>query len=139
MARIRSSGQAFDTRELVALEADLKAAPLRLQVNMGQVLQRAGRTLQDEMQQDARDGRRSNPSRIKHLPKSVTWERTGLFELEAGIDPKRGSQGPLGHIIVHGSVNNAPIYDYTAAGRRAVPRVEQWAADGAEDAVLGDD
>lgn len=122
----------IDDAELRELELDLGRAPLRLPGNARKAMEKSAVLLEREMRKDARGHR--------YLPKlaaSASHEVTGAFDAEVGLGPKRGTQGSLAHIIVHGSVNNAPVYDYTAAGRRSVRRIADVFADAAEDAVLG--
>lgn len=54
---------------------------------------------------------------------------------EVGFD--KHDQGNLANIIVFGSVNNAPVYDFTAALRGETPRIVHRLANDAENAVFG--
>jgi hypothetical protein len=74
---------------------------------------------------------------VTPLPKHVSFEMLSDWEIEAGIENK--GAGKLAHIIVFGSVNNAPVYDHTAGLRRTIPFALHELAGVAEDAVLGDD
>lgn len=125
-----------DDSELRTLEVDLRGAGLRVQMNATTVLRgKVGPLLQREMRKDARGHRQ-----LRRLPKSIDWEMNGNWEVEAGVRRgQRGTQGRLAHIIVYGSVNNAPVYDHGAALRRAAPRAINWLADAAEESVLGND
>jgi hypothetical protein len=123
----------IDASELRTLEVDLAGCPIRIQFAAPRVLaSRVGPLLDREMRLDAR-GHRYLPN----LPNAVTHEMIDPWTVEAGLGPD-GDQGSLAHIIVYGSVNNAPVYDHTAALRRAAPRATNWLADVAEESVLGE-
>ena len=122
----------FDDTEVGRLEVDLSEAPARIQHEVPRVLRRlVGPKLAHEMKQDA-DGHRY----LKHLPSEVSYEMLGPFSLEAGIEYV--GQGKLGHIIVFGSVNNAPVYDHTRGLRRTSGYAVKWLGDAAEQSVLGE-
>jgi hypothetical protein len=131
-----------DAHEVDELVVDLSLAPTRIQVAAPRVLRRlAGPKLAEEMQEDAA-GHRGNymgiPGTEFVTPTPPTSsEMVGPLTVEAGVD-KRGS-GKLMHILAYGSVNNDPAYDPGAGPRRAMPVIEQWLGDAAEDSVLGDD
>jgi hypothetical protein len=74
-------------------------------------------------------------SYVTPLPQHVSHQMHGRWAVEAGIEPK--GAGKLQNIIVFGSVNNAPVYDHTAAGRRTLPFATRWLRDAAEESVLG--
>ena len=120
----------WDTTQLDALEADLSRAPARIQFGAEKTLRRSGKLINQAMRQDA-SGHRFLP----HLPNAVSDEMIGRYEVEIGLGPP--GQGSLAHIIAYGSVNNAPVYDYTAGLRRSEPVVEEMFAGMTEDAVLG--
>lgn len=122
---IRIEGEQLDM-----LYADLRGAPLRAQFGATTTLRRSARLVNVEMRDDAK-GHRYLP----HLPNAVTDEMRGPYEAEIGLGPP--GQGSLAHIIAYGSVNNAPVYDYTAGLRRAEPVIEEMFAGMTEDAVLG--
>lgn len=123
----------IDDDELRTLELDLRRAPLRIQFGMTEALAtRAAPIVEREMRRDA-----SGHRYLRHLPRSVSSDMISPSTLEVGLGPKRGTQGSIAHIIVYGSVNNAPVYDHMAGPRRAMPRVEKAMADQAEDDVLG--
>lgn len=122
----------FDDTEVRRLEVDLSQAPARIQREAPRVLRRlVGPKLAHEMKQDA-DGHRY----LTHLPSHVSYEMLGPFSLEAGIEYV--GQGKLAHIIVFGSVNNAPVYDHVRGLRRTTPYAEKWLGDAAEESVLGE-
>jgi hypothetical protein len=83
------------------------------------------------MKRDAR-GHRYLP----RLPRSVSHEFLDYWTQEIGLSPIPGTQGRLAHIIVYGSVNNAPVYDHTAGLRRPNPDPRDVRGT-AEDATLG--
>lgn len=132
----------MDDTELRHLEVDMRAAPLRIRLEVPRVLRRlAGPKLAHEMREDAA-GHVGNwfgiPGTEYVTPTPPTSsEMITPFVVEAGVD-KRGS-GKLMHILAYGSVNNAPAYDPGAGPRRAMPVIEGWLADAAEESVLGDD
>ena len=131
----------IDDDELHTLELDLSRAPLRIQFGMTEALAtRAAPLVEREMRIDA-TGHQGNwfgkpgTSYDTPLERHVSSEMITSDTLEVGIE-KVGA-GKLAHIIVFGSVNNAPVYDHMAGPRRALPRVEKAMADQAEDDVLG--
>lgn len=133
----------IDDDELRTLELDLSRAPLRIQFGVAEALAtRAAPLVEREMRIDAR-GHKGNwfgkpgTSYDTPLEKHVSSEMITDNTLEVGIE-KNGA-GSLAHIIVYGSVNNAPVYDHMAGPRRAMPRVEKAMADQAEEDVLGKD
>lgn len=124
----------IDDSELRTLELDISKAPGRIQRNASDVLRKAGRLIDKGMRADA-SGHRFLPN----LQNSVSHELLDPWTVEIGLGPtgKAKDQGSLAHIIAHGSVNNAPVYDHTAALRRSTPAVVKMFADAAEDSVLG--
>jgi hypothetical protein len=62
---------------------------------------------------------------------SATWRP------RSGSIPVEGSAGAHVWIILHGSINNAPVWDYTAGLRRSTPEIDEMFAGTAEDATLG--
>lgn len=118
---------------LYELEVDVSGAPGRVQ--RGMTARLAGpvrRRLEREMKIDA-----SGHRRLPHFADAIGSTMMGPLELEVGFD-KRG-QGELANIIVYGSINNAPVYDFQAGPRRAIPGIIDDIADMAEDAVLDDE
>lgn len=124
----------LDDSELRNLEIDISKAPLRLQFNTRAAMGKAARVVRGQMRLDAAGHRH-----LSHLPTAVTESVYGNWEAEIGLAPQKGTQGALAHIIVYGSVNNAPVYDHTAGLRRAEPRILEIFADAAEESVLGKD
>jgi hypothetical protein len=122
----------IDDHELEQLEVDLKEAPGRMQRDARKALKRGAEIVDKGMKRDAR-GHRYLP----RLPRSVTHELIDMFTAEIGLSPIPGTQGRLAHIIAYGSVNNAPVYDYTAALRRSTPEILELFGAAAEDAALG--
>lgn len=125
----------YDDTELRRLEVDLRGAPARVQRRASVEVDKAGDLVQRGMRRQA-SGHRS----LRHLPKSITREMLGPYEVEVGYDTHvRGAQGRLAHIIVYGSVNNAPQWDHTVPLRNATPRILQRLAEAGEESVLGDE
>lgn len=123
----------FDYQEVRQLEIDLSAAPTRVQWAASRSTRQAARLVNAAMRVDA-SGHRYLPN----LPNAVSHEMLGPLSAEIGLGPD-GDQGSLAHIIVYGSVNNAPVYDHTAGLRRSMPAILNLYADAAEDSVLGND
>ena len=132
----------FNTAELDKLIADLSAAPLRVRWNGEKALMRGMRLIDRQMARDAK-GHMGNwfgkpgTEYVTPMDRHVSHELTGELQGEVGIEYK--GAGKLAHIIVHGSVNNPPTYDYMANPRRIFPRVVSIMAEAAEESVLGDD
>lgn len=124
MGRIDIDGH--EVRELVA---DLSGAPLRVQLNSRKALKSAARDVEREMKVDARGHR--------YLSKFARQIGSDVLGDEAIIGFAYRGQGKLAHIIVDGSVNNAPVYDLMTGPRRALPKVLRTFADAAEDSVFG--
>jgi hypothetical protein len=122
----------IDDSELERLEVDISAAPGRLQRNASEATVKGARRIRAEMSIDAA-GHRYLP----RFAKSPDYELLTPLEAEIGHKPRNKKQGSLAHILFYGSVNNAPIGDYMAGPRRALPHVERIYADAAEESVLG--
>lgn len=127
----RMSSISIDDRELKQLEVDISGAPARVRRNAREGTIKGARRISREMRVDA-----SGHRRLKHLPDAVSYQLVTPLEAEIGLGPN-ANQGSLAHIIVYGSVNNAPVYDHLAGPTRAMPEVERIYADLAEDSVLG--
>ena len=131
----------IDDREIRQLEVDISQAPARVRRNARTGTIKGARHINREMRVDATGhsgnyfGKEGTSYKLTDLPTRVSYQL--LTELEAEIGIETGGQGSLAHIIVHGSVNNAPTYDYLAGPTRAMPQVEREYADLAEDSVLG--
>lgn len=122
----------IDDHELGQLEIDLTEAPGRMQRASRKTIKRAAEIVDRAMKRDAR-GHRYLP----HFPRAITHEVIGSYDAEIGFEPIKGTQGKLAHIILHGSINNAPVYDYTSALRRSTPEILEMYAEAAEGATLG--
>lgn len=123
----------IDDSELRTLELDLSAAPGRMQRNARETLVKAGRIVNRGMREDAAGHRY-----LRRLPESVSFEMLDPWTVEIGHEPAGSRhQGSIAHIIAYGSVNNAPVYDHTAALRRNLPNIVRLFANAAEDSVLG--
>jgi hypothetical protein len=130
----------LDDDELRRLEVDLSGAPLRAQWNLTNGVRRGAAIVDKGMRVDA-SGHKGNwfglpgTSYDTPLEQHVSHEMLSPDTAEIGIENK--GAGKLAHIIVFGSVNNAPVYDHMSGPRRAMPRVVSAMADQAEDDVLG--
>lgn len=112
------------------LYLDLRDARFRIQWGAEKTLRQSAKVVNAAMREDA-SGHRYLPG----LPRAVSDNMIGKYEAEIGLSP--GGQGSLAHIIAYGSVNNAPVYDYTAGLRRSEPIIDELFSGMAEDAVLG--
>lgn len=128
----RRAGIEIDDHELEQLEVDLREAPGRVQRNSRKTLDRAGEIVDKAMVHDAR-GHRYLP----RFPRNISHGYIGDLTEEIGYNHSTGLQGKLVYIILRGSINNGPIWDYTAALRRSEPRVLDLFGESTEDAVLG--
>lgn len=132
----------IDDSELEHLALDLSGAPMRIQFGASKVVRRGAKIIDGVMRKDA-TGHQGNwfgkpgTSYRTPLAQHVSHEMLTPLMAEIGIEPK--GAGSLAHIIVYGSVNNAPVYDHTAGPRRAMPAIERMFGDEAEDSVLGNE
>lgn len=137
MVAVRAS---IDTRQIRQLTADLTGAPGRIQRAAPRSLKKDIRILHRAMKRDA-TGHRYLKGRGGAAPfqAHVAWEQTDALGLayEVGFD-KTGS-GKLANIIVFGSVNNAPVYDFHGPLVRQTPVIVANLGSIAEGAVLGTD
>lgn len=122
----------IDDHQLRQLEVDLTEAPGRVQRTAPKALKRGAEIVDRAMKKDAR-GHRFLPK----IPRSITHSMIDRWTAEIGFSPIRGTQGRLAHIILYGSINNAPVWDYTAGLRRSEPEVLELMARAGEDATLG--
>lgn len=120
----------WDTSELESVAADLSKAPFRVQRAADRALGRGAGIVARRLRVAA-TGHRYLPG----LPGSVSHGRLAPLTHEIGFD--KGGQGSLAHIIVRGSVNNAPVFDHTASLRQSLPEIERELADAGEDSVFG--
>lgn len=137
MARVRIY---IDDSELRTAAVDLSGAPLRVQFNAAKTIRTGARIMDRQMRDDAK-GHQGNwfgkpgTSYDTPLERSVSHEMVGRLEAEIGMGPP--GVGSLAHIIVYGSVNNAPVYDHMAGPLRKMPEVEALMGQAAEDSVFG--
>jgi hypothetical protein len=116
-------------KEVTTLVIDLSEAPSRLADNLDSVFANEADALLRDMRRDAA-GHRFLPNLPSHLRK---W-KLGPLSHEVGF--VTGDQGSIAHIIVNGSVNNAPVYDfYGPLTRRTEPFVRHI-ANIAEDSIF---
>lgn len=132
MARGSGVRVEIDDSELAALEVDLSEAPTRVQLGSRKTLKRGAEIVDRAMVADAR-GHRYLP----RFPRNISHGMVGDLEAEIGFDRSKGLQGSLVWIILHGSINNAPVWDYTAGLRRSTPEIVELFGGTAEDATLG--
>ena len=122
----------FDHSEVDRLEINLSKAPDRVQRRAPRALGKGAKLVEAGLRKDATGHRY-----LKQLPSTVSSQRIGTLSYEIGFE-KRG-QGNLAHIIVLGSINNAPVFSHTASLRRALPEIERLMADAGHESVLGGD
>ena len=132
MTTSRTTFVEIDDHELEQLEIDLKEAPMRVQLGSRKTLKRAAGIVDRAMVHDAR-GHRFLP----RFPKNISHELVGDFMAEIGFDRSKGLQGALVWIILNGSINNAPVWDYAAGLRRSTPEILELFGGMAEDSTLG--
>jgi hypothetical protein len=122
----------IDHSEVTELVVTFERASQRLDRNLDSVFDDEADALTREMKRDAA-GHRFLPK----LPQALSKEKLGPRDYLIGFNTgSRRHQGSLAHIIVFGSVNNAPVYNfYGPITRRAVPFVEHVARI-AEDSIF---
>lgn len=93
----------IDVDGLHELEADLTAAPRKVQMLTPKVLDGAATRVRN-------DARRLAPRRmLPHYAGTITHElRWSGTTLEAEIGPEKGGQGSLGHILEYGTAKTPP-------------------------------
>jgi hypothetical protein len=121
----------IDDSELETLEIDLREAPARMQLGSRKTMKRAAEIVDRGMVKDAR-GHRYLP----RFPRNISHD-SGNFDAEIGFDRSRGLQGALVWIILNGSINNAPVWDYAKVLVRTTPEILELYGSAAEDATLG--
>lgn len=120
----------FDTSDVESLRADLSRAPLRIQRAAPVALRNGARSVARFLRHDATGHRH-----LRKLPGTVSAGRVGPLHWEIGFE--KGGQGSLAHIIVYGSVNNAPVFSNADSLRKALPGIERDFAEAGEDSVFG--
>ncbi len=122
----------FDTSEVKRLAVDLSEAPSRLQRKAPKVMARGAFQIKKGMRKDA-----SGHNFLSKLSYKVNYDQldSGGLNYEIGFD--KVGQGNLANIIVFGSINNAPVFDHTAALRRETPLILHHLGDAGEDSVFG--
>lgn len=120
----------FDTSDVKSLNADLSRAPARVQRAARGVLRDGARSVARHLRRDA-----SGHRHLAELPGSVSSGQVGPLNWEIGFD--KGGQGSLAHIIVYGSVNNAPVFSNTSSLHKALPGVERDFAEAGDRSVFG--
>ncbi len=120
----------FDTKEVKRLNVDFRNASPRVQFAARGVLRSGARSVARHLRVDAAGHRY-----LDALPGTVSSGQTGPLSFEIGFD--KGGQGSLAHIIVYGSVNNAPVFSNLTALRRALPEIERDMADAGVKSFFG--
>lgn len=118
-----------DASEVHQLTVDLKGAPARVTDNVGEVFKNEASALQRDMRRDA-----SNHRYLPEFAVRLTSQKRAALEYEIGFNKVR--QGNLANIIVFGSVNNAPVYNFYGPLLRRTPYFVEHLARVAEDAVF---
>lgn len=122
----------FDASDIERLSVDLSRAPGRIQRAAPRTLRRGVKRLEAAMKVDA--------SGHRYLPKfamKITSYQIDSLGLDYKIGFTKGGQGNLAHIIVFGSVNNAPVYDFTAPLRHQTPLIVHELSGAATNSVFG--
>lgn len=122
----------FDTSEVKRLAVDLSQAPGRIQRKAPKVMHRAAIDVKKAMRVDA-----SGHRYLHQFAREVNYDRLDALGLAYEVGFDKSGQGNLANIIVFGSINNAPVYDFTAALRRETPNIVRHLANAGEDSVLG--
>lgn len=119
----------IDHHEVTELVADFTSAPERLAHNLGEVFKNEANALQRDMRRAA-EGHRYLPE----FAIRVTTQKNDELDYEIGFNKVR--QGNLANIIVFGSVNNAPVYDFYGPLTRRAPYFVEHIGRIAEDSVF---
>lgn len=122
----------FDTSELKRLAVDLSQAPGRIQRKAPKVMHRAAFEVKKGMRHDA-----SGHRYLRQFDYRVNYDRLDAIGLAYEVGFDKIGQGKLANIIVFGSINNAPVFDHTAALRRETPNIVRHLGVAGEDSVLG--
>lgn len=118
-----------DASEVHELTIELETAPQRLRDNCDEVFKNEASALNGDMKRDAMGHR--------HLPKfaqRLSAEKIGPLHHVVGFNV--GGQGSLAQIIVFGSVNNGPVYNFYGPLIRRTPYFVEHLARIAEDSVF---
>lgn len=127
-----------DASEVHELAYDLARAPARLKDELDEVFRNEASALQRDMKRDAQN-HRYLPDTTKSgglgFARTMTAEKVGSLHHIVGFN-KTGA-GNLAHIIVFGSVNNAPVYNFYGPLTRRTPFFVEHLARIAEASVFG--
>lgn len=118
-----------DAHEVYELALDLETAPARLKDELDEVFRNEADALKRDMRRDAENHR--------YLPKfarTISAEKVGSLDHIVGFN--KTGQGNLANIIVFGSVNNAPVYNFYGPLIRRTPFFVEHLARIAEAAVF---
>ncbi len=122
----------FDTSEINQLAVDFSRAPGRMQRAAPKVMHKTAFDIKTRMRRDATGHR--------YLPKfarEVNYERIDTLGLHYEIGFDKAGQGKLANIIVFGSINNAPVYDFYGALYAETRTLASKLADAGHDSALG--
>lgn len=124
-----------DASEVHTLTLNLERAPERLKGNLDEVFKNEASALQRDMKRDAQN-HRYLPDNAKGggFARQMTAQKVGPLEHIIGFN-KRGA-GKLANIIVFGSVNNAPVYNFYGPLMRRTPFFVEHIARIAEDSIF---
>ncbi len=118
-----------DASEVHTLTLDLESAPARLRDNADEVFKNEASALNRDMKRDAM-GHRYLPVFAQHM----TAQKVGHLHHIIGFNKVK--QAKLANIIVFGSVNNAPVYNFYGPLTRRTPYFVEHLARIAEDSVF---
>lgn len=111
----------LESGELERWAREIRAAAAMLPREGAKIVKRGAQNIKDDWQRRMRA--RERHGHIPHLPKAIGYDvRQTKYEVTATIGPdKNKKQGPLGHLLEFGSVNNPPHNDGGAALRAEAP------------------
>lgn len=118
----------FDASDLIALEQDLREAPLRVQRKLPPVVDHGALNIKNDWRDSATQ---TAGTHGKHYPRSIDYESawvSGGYEAEIGPRTDR-TQGHMGTGFEYGSVNQPPHMDGNKAAEAEAPRFEKAVAD----------
>lgn len=119
----------IDSSEVNSLTISLEHAPKRVVDNVGQVFANEADALNRDMRRDA--------SGHRYLPKfarTITAQK--VSELHHVIGFNKVGQGQLANIIMFGSVNNAPVYNFYGPLIRRTPAFLEHLGRVSEDSIF---
>ena len=112
----------IDSSEVGELVTDFITAPSRIEGELEDVWRNEAMALHGDMRRDA-ENHRYLPSRTrsggKGFAPSLGREKRGELDYVVGFH--KSGQGNLANIIVFGSINNAPVYNFYGPLTRRTP------------------